>query len=620
MVDLPDNKSLTGANEDGNSGVLYVYKRLYPYIKPFLFRAIVSMAITIPIGALDAAVALSLKPFMDGMQIKHSIDHLSYIPLLIVGLTVVQGILNYFSIYLNGWLGFHITNNIRYDLYKKLLARDIQFFDKTPSGLIIQRYFRDPEALQTNILENVKLTLTRFFSSIALICALVYTSWQLSIVAVVVLLCILYPSTRIRQIIKDMARELTKTGGLAMSIYTETAGGIKIIHSYNLFQEQLKKLKVVQRSMLDRTMKKTKAQGWMTPSMHVIASVGIALIIWQGSQMVLAGQLTTGGLVSFLAALIMLYNPIKNLGGSLMNAQMSMLAAGRVFNLMDQCSSIQDSPQAVSLSKIHKGIEFDNVTFYYASGKGPVLKNFNLSIRAGETVALVGNSGSGKTTIANLIPRFYDVNKGAIRIDGVDIRDMRLESLRQHIAIVMQDNFLFDGTIRENITIGNLKANEEELYDAIDKAYLTDFLKSLNPKHSIEKALENHIGERGIMLSGGQRQRIAIARALLKKAPIIILDEATSALDNQSEAIVQKAIDSLMLDRTVIVIAHRLSTIRNVDRIVVLDKGQVIEQGTHQDLLDQDGFYAKLYRIQFGSLEDKQALITKDAELTRTLL
>ncbi len=594
--------------EDGSRSTFEVYFRIFRYFKPYLWRLIISMIITVPIGALDAAVAFSIKPFLDGLSVKQSINNTTTIPLIIVGLTSLQGFLNYFSIYLNGWLGFHITSNIRQDLYKKLLAMDARYFDTTSSGMILMRYYRDPESVQTNLLENMKQILTRFFSSISLIGTMVFLSWKLSIVAVSVLLFILYPSVRIRKIIRESASALTKTGGEVIAIYNETVGGIKVINGFGMDRFQERKFKTIQRAMYERTMKKVKAHGWMTPSMHLIAAIGVSLIIWQGSRMAISGEITTGSLIAFLAALIMLYNPIKNLGPSLLATQLSVLAAGRILDIIDMDPAIKDKPEALPMKGVKEGITFEEVSFKYNSKKRPVLNHFNLTIKAGETVALVGPSGSGKTTIANLIPRFYDIDEGAIRIDGTDIRDYQLESLRRHIAIVMQDNFLFNGTIEDNIRLGRPNATDEELLDAVDKAYLTEFVKSLH-RGDMKQGLQTEVGERGLMLSGGQRQRIAIARALLKKAPIVILDEATSALDNESEAIVQKAIESLMRNKTVIVIAHRLSTIRNADRIVVMHNGKVAEEGTHDELLhSRRGIYRKLYETQFPVIQQNETL------------
>jgi ATP-binding cassette, subfamily B, bacterial MsbA len=596
---------------DGSKSTFEVYMRLFGYFKPYLLRAIIATLITIPIGTLDAAIAFSLKPYVDGMQLKDSISNAYYIPLVIVGFTVLQGLLNYTSIYLNGWLGARILADLRRDLFEKVQTLDVQNFDTMTSGLIISAYFRDPEALQTNILNYGKQLLTRIFSSIALMAVLLHNSWQLAIIAIVVMLGILYPSTQIRKIIKNLSNQTFETTGDVMSFYTETLGGIRVIYGYNLPDQRLKRFQNFQKMLIDQMVRAVKAQGWLTPSMHIIASVGVAIIIWQGSMMIMKGDLTTGTFVSFIAAMLMLYQPIKNLGSTVMNTQLSLMAAGRIFTLLDHQPSIHSPKNGVVMTGLNREIELDNISFEYHPDK-PVLHDVSMKFKKGETVAIVGTSGGGKTTIINLIPRFYDVTQGSIRIDGIDVRDFELTSLRDQIAMVLQDNFLFDGTIRDNILMGKPGASEEEVAHAVEKSYLTEFVASL------ELGLDTRIGERGVMLSGGQKQRVAIARAILKDSPILILDEATSALDNQSEAIVQKALDQLMCHRTVIVIAHRLSTVRNADRIIVMEHGRISEQGKHEELLVQGGTYSKLYYSQFKD-QGEETLETDSSALPEVI-
>ena len=326
--------------------------------------------------------------------------------------------------------------------------------------------------------------------------------------------------------------------------------------------------------------------------MHFLISSGIAGVVWFGSYLIVTGQMTGGNFVSFIAALLMLYTPIKTIGNSYNALQMSFLAMERVFEILEKVPSITNSPNAIPLEKIKKNIVFKNVCFEYIPGKR-VLNDINIDIPVGHMIAIVGNSGGGKTTFVNLIPRFYDVTAGEILIDGINIKDLDLYSLRDKIAMVFQDNFLFTGTIRENILLGKENATEEELNAAINAACLREFINSL------DAGVDTQIGERGILLSGGQKQRVGIARAFIKNAPIVILDEATSALDNKSEAVVQQAIDNLMRDRTVFVIAHRLSTVRNADKIIVINQGKIVEVGSHKELLaKENGIYKSLYDAQ----------------------
>ena len=379
----------------------------------------------------------------------------------------------------------------------------------------------------------------------------------------------------------------------AITAYNESYAGNKTIIAYNLARHQENKFSEILGSIFKLKIKIVQRTSWLSPMMHVIVSVGVGMAIGYGSHLILSGQLSPGSFVSFLTALIMLYNPIKTLGNKFNAVQMSFLAIERVFAILETVPTIRDRENARKLAGINDKISIEKVNFEYVKGK-PVLSNVSLEIKKGETVAFVGNSGGGKSTIVSLIPRFYDVKGGAIKIDGVDIRDYTMASLRENIAVVFQDNFLFAGTIKENVLLGRKNATDDEVRKALKMAYLDEFIGTL------KNGWDTQIGERGVLLSGGQKQRVAIARAFLKDAPIIILDEATSALDNKAEAIVQKAIENLMKDKTVLVIAHRLSTIQNADKIVVINAGKMVECGTHEELLQiEKGHYKTLYNMQF---------------------
>ena len=569
------------------------YSRMWPYVKPFWFRALMSVLIAIPIGSMDALIALSLKPYMDLVMVEKSLSASWYIPLVIVLFTCIQGGLTYVADYLNTWVGTKITNRLKYDLYAKMLTYDTEYFTKTASGDVIFAFNNNADMACSGLLNNLKSFVQKTFSSLSLIGVLFYNSWQLALVCSFVLFGALLPMTTLKRKMQNVFSKSILADSAVITTYNETCSGNITITAYNLEELQKSKFKTILHNVLMVRLKMLQKTRWLTPVMHIILSTGIGLSIWFGSHLVLSGSITSGSFVSFLTALIMLYQPIKGIGGTYNGVLMSFMAIERVFDMFNTVPKIQNAPNPKPFNSDFKTIEFKDLWFEYNPGV-PVLQNINLNVKRGETLALVGNSGGGKTTIVNLIPRFYDVTKGGIFVDGVDIRQIDMHDLRQNIAVVFQDNFLFSGTIRDNILLGNENATQEDIDKAVKMAYLEDVVAGL------KNGLDTQIGERGIMLSGGQRQRVAIARAFLKNAPILILDEATSALDNKSEAIVQKAIENLMKDKTVFVIAHRLSTIRNATNIAVVNEGHVVETGTHDELLKTEcGAYKMLYDMQF---------------------
>ncbi len=580
-----------------NSQAYKNYSRILPYVKPYWFRALLAVVICIPIGALDAVIALALKPYMDLVMVEKTVESPWYIPFGIVIFTCLQGILNYLATYLNTWVGGKITNDLKFTLYKKMLTLETGYFDRKKSGDVVWRFNNDADTACNGLLENLKTFTSRLFSSLSLVAVLFYNSWQLALVAVVVLGGAFLPLANIRKRIKTVMDKAVTAGSAVITAYNESFAGNKTIISYNLAKLQENKFKNILTNIFSLKIKMIQRTSWLSPMMHVIVSVGIGLAIGYGSHLILTGQITSGNFVSFITALIMLYTPVKSLGNNFNAVQMSFLAIERVFKVLDTTPQIKDKSNAKELTSINNNIVLNDVCFEYIKGK-PVLKNISLEVKKGETIAFVGNSGGGKSTIVSLIPRFYDIKSGSIKIDDTEIKDYTLESLRQNIAVVFQDNFLFSGTIKENILLGNPKATDEQIQKALKMAYLDEFIATL------KDGLNTQIGERGMLLSGGQKQRVAIARAFLKDAPIIILDEATSALDNKAEAIVQKAIDNLMKDKTVFVIAHRLSTIQNATKIAVINEGKLVELGKHEELLQiENGQYKTLFEMQFKKQE-----------------
>lgn len=591
----------------------WLLSRIFPYIKPYLFRIFLGFAIAIPLGLLDGVTAFALKPYMDyvigGKEFSFSWHNfnltitsiqMSFIlPIGVVLFAGLQGVLRYLNGYFSTWTSQRITNDVKFDLFDRLIHMHPQFFDENPSGIIISRYMGDPGTASAGIVDNIKTITTSLCGALGLIAVMLYSSWKLAFIGVFVLCVAFIPVILIRKRIKEASNKNMVIGGNITTNINETYSGNKVMTAYGLQNRQSRYFREQTWKSFNINMSLYKRSGWMSPLMYLIASFGIATVLGVGTYLINSGQMTAGSFASFVTSLLLLYKPVKTLGNTLTGIQNIFVAMGRVFELFDLHSEIVEKDNAIELSALKDKIEFKNVDFEYVKDI-PVLKNLSITIPKNETLAIVGNSGGGKSTLVNLIPRFYDIKSGSITIDGVDIREFSLSSLRHNISMVFQDNFLFSGTIKENIMMGNPDATTEELMDAIKSAHLQDMIAEL------PDGLDTELGERGLTLSGGQRQRVAIARAMLRNAPIVILDEATSALDNESEAIVQKAMDNLMQNRTVFIIAHRLSTIKNADRIAVINEGELVELGTHQELMaKEDGQYKALYEMQFKKQEVK---------------
>ncbi len=569
------------------------YRRMWPYIKPYWFRAFLGVALAVPVGALDSVVALFLKPYTDDVLVAKNATFASYIPLLIIGFVLIQSVLNYSVKYLTTWVGNKITLDVRKKLFAKLLSLNTSYFDENNSGHVMMRFNNDADTACNGLINNLRLVISKVFSSMALVCVLFYNSWQLTIIAVGAVLVAFVPIYIVRRKMEELVRGTIQVGSVAMKAYNEAFSGNRTIAAYNLQKDQQSSFNTLMERIFNLNMGIVKHTGWLSPVMHFIISLGLAFVIWQSSSLIVKGVITSGNFTSFVAALLLLYTPLKTVGDDYVDIKKALLAIDRIFEIFALKPAIKDAKDAKKLTGIKKEIKFEDVTFCYKENV-PVLKDINLTVPVGSTLAIVGNSGGGKSTLVNLLPRFYDVQQGRITFDGQDIRDFTLASLRDQIAVVFQDNFLFSGTIRENIMIGRKGATEEDLQEAVQNAHLEDFIATL------KDGLDTELGERGLTLSGGQRQRVAIARAFIRNAPIVVLDEATSALDNKSEAIVQKALDNLMKNRTVFVIAHRLSTVINADKIVVLNGGEIVEAGSHEELLKlEDGAYKALYNAQF---------------------
>lgn len=586
-------------------------KRIVPYIKPFWGRAIFAILVAIPVGLLDGIVAFALRPYMDyviGKQdlhftfLNHEI-YISYIKLAIIipfGIVLfafIQGLLKYINSYMTTWASTKITNELKSKLFDKLVYMDTKFYDINSSGVVLSRFLTDPDGASTALIEFTKAFMMNGFAAAALIGVMLYNAWRLALVGVIVLGIAFIPMFLLRKKMKEISNKTMVLGGDITTNFNETFSGNKVLSSYNLQPRQISMFNSQLKESFSLKMSLAKRIGWLSPSMYVISALGVAIVMGYGTYLIVTNKMTAGAFMSFITSLLLLYKPAKNFGDTLAAVQLLFVCMSRVFELFDLSPKITDNKNATIMPPLKNTINFNNVTFEYNENQ-PVLKNINLEIKKGETIAIVGNSGGGKTTLVNLLPRFYDIKSGEITFDNKNIRDFTLKSLRDNISIVFQDNFLFSGTIKENILMGKYDATEKELNDAIISAHLQEILEDL------PDGIDTVLGERGTTLSGGQRQRVAIARAMIKNTEIVILDEATSALDNESEAIVQKALDNLIKDKTVFVIAHRLSTIKNANRIAVINEGELVEIGTHEELMNiENGQYKHLYNMQFKNQE-----------------
>lgn len=587
----------------------YLLSKMCPYIKIVLWRSILLFWLAVPLGLLDGVVAFSLRPYMDfvvngnelqtfelmGHTFKLQAFFIKLIPIAIVVFALVQGVLKYVCNYLSDWTGNKMSNTLKVDLFKKLTSMDTKFFDINSSGLVLSRFFSDPDAASKNLINTLKSFILSIFEFVALVFVLLFNSWKLALIGIGVMGIAITPVLFIKKKIKKVSNATMVVSGDMTTNFNETFAGNKIITAYNLQENQNHKFEEQIHEQFDLAMSLTKRVGWMSPIMYFVCSIGIAIVMSYGNSLILSGEMSAGSFASFVTSLLLLYKPTKSLGLTLTNLQNTFVSIARVFELFDLMPEIKNSPNAQKFQGVGSGINFSHVNFEYEENQ-PVLKDFNLDVKANETIALVGNSGGGKSTVVNLLPRFYDIKSGSIKINGVDIRDLDISDLRNHISFVFQDNYLFTGTLKENILMGKPNATDAEIAEAIKLSHLDEFIGTL------PEGINTIVGERGSSLSGGQRQRVAIARALIKNAPIVILDEATSALDNESEAIVQQALDNLMKNKTVFVIAHRLSTIHNANRIAVLNEGELVELGTHEELINKpEGRYRYLYEMQFAT-------------------
>ena len=568
-----------------------LYLRLLRYVKPYWKKLCFAMVFMSCVAGTNGLTAYIVKPVLDHIFFEKNATMLYIIPVGVIILYLFKGVFDYFQAYLMGYVGQKVITDIRNQVFRALQRQPLSFFDRTPTGTIISRIINDVTLVQSTVSDAFTAILKDSFTIIGLIFVVFYRDWKLAIIAFVVLPFAIYPIVSFGKRLRKVSTKTQKEMARLTNFLHETVTGQRIVKAFCMEEYENQRFNEENNTLFRIILKRYKIRALSSPIMETLGGIAIAVIIWYGGSEVISGCSTPGNFFSFTAALLMLYEPIKRLNRENHNIQQGLAAASRVFEVIDRPPEISEKDGAMDPGKVQGVIEFKDVFFGYEDKM--VLKNINLKIDKNEVLAIVGESGVGKTTLVNLIPRFYDVTAGSIEIDGTDIRDMTLNSLRRNIALVTQDVILFNDTIKNNISYGEREQNQDRIEKVAAMAYAQDFISRLPYKY------DTSVGEKGTRLSGGEKQRIAIARALYKDTPILILDEATSALDTASEVEVQKALENLIKGRTTIVIAHRLSTVINANRIIVLEGGTIVQSGTHNELLGSEGPYKRLYELQF---------------------
>lgn len=573
-------------------GGIKVYKRLLGYSRPYSKRIIIAMIASLGVAGVDVSIAKLVQPFIDSILENPTRSAVNLVPVIVISLAAIKGISRYIQEYFIKTAGQLVVQDLRNDLYNHTLDLSMGYFSKSPVGNIISRILNDVGMLQKSAADELVVVVREGLTLVGLVGLLFYNDWRLALVAFTVLPIALIPAAQIgRRIKKYVRKSLTNISNLT-SILQESFSGIKVVKAFGTEDAEQHKFHSENWNFYQRMKKVIRYDSATAPIMELLSSFGAAGVLWYGIHRVMVGDITKGALMSFIAAMGMMYGPMKRLIKTNNILQKAVGAAERVFEMLDTPRDIVDATDAIVLPPSRGHVCFDKVQFCYDTNE-PVLKNFSVDVLPGKMIALVGASGAGKSTLIGLLARFYDPTSGVISIDGYDISKITQNSLKQQIALVDQETFLFHDTLYNNIRYSRIDATDEQVKEAAKMAYADEFINEM------AEGYQTQIGDRGVRLSGGQRQRICIARAILRDAPILLLDEATSALDTESEKVVQQALANLMKERTTFVIAHRLSTIMHADEILVMAGGELVERGSHHELLEANGTYRRLYDLQF---------------------
>ncbi len=575
-----------------------LYLRLLKYIKPYVFRVCVAIVCTLLATAANLYIPWIIKDVIDDVLATKNMTMLNTIAIGIVVVFLLRGIFFYGQTYLMSFVAQRVIIDIRAAVYRHLQRLSLSYYETRRTGAIMSYITNDVGALQAAMAQSVIDFFTEGAVLVGSIGFMLYIHWKLALLTMITMPLVAQAINVFGKKLRTAGRIMQERAADITAVLQESVLSVRVVKSFVREDYEIERFDRENHHNFRAQMKTAQLMATLTPVIEFLSAIGVTVIIWYGGREVISGYLTSGSLIAFLIYVVNLSNPVKRLSRVYGSIQGALSAAQRVFDVLDTVPEIQDAPDAVELPPVRGQVVFEDITFEYKPGE-PALRNISLEAKPGQVVAIVGPSGAGKTTIANLIPRFYDPVGGAITIDGYDIRKVTIKSLRRQIGIVPQETILFNGTVYENILYGDLEASREEIIAAAQAANADQFITEM------PQGYDTHIGERGTKLSGGQRQRIAIARAILKSPQVLILDEATSALDSESESLVQEALDKLMLGRTAFVIAHRLSTVQRADIILVMDRGRIVERGTHAQLIKAGGLYSKLYQVQFDTKKEQ---------------
>ncbi|NIQ88889.1 MAG: lipid A export permease/ATP-binding protein MsbA [Deltaproteobacteria bacterium] len=580
-----------------------LYRRLLELVKPHWHRLAIAMVCMVGVAICTAALPYLVQPVLDDIFIQKKAEMLKFLSIVVFLVFTMKALTEWGHAYLMSYVGQRIVAHLRQQLYDHLQRLPLSFFDRMPTGLLMSRVTNDVNLIQGAVSNAITGLLKDPLTLVGLLAVMFARDWQLSLIAMVVLPFAFFPVVKFGRVLRRISTKSQESMGDISVILQETISGSRIVKAFGMEEYEKERFSRENIRYFRYLMKSVMVRALSSPLMEFLGGIAIVFVILYGGYRVIQEVSTPGEFFSFLGALLLLYEPIKRLSRINNVVQEGIAAATRIYDVLDTSPGIQDAPDAIQLPPIQQELELRNVQFRYENE--PVLKDINLKVSAGEVIAIVGVSGAGKSTLVDLIPRFYEVSEGTVLIDGIDVRNVTMDSLRNQIGIVTQQTILFNDTVRNNIAYGDIRKSDREIIAAAKAANAYDFIMKM------DQGFDSLIGEQGARLSGGERQRLCIARALLKNAPILILDEATSSLDSEAELEVQKALENLMAGRTTLVIAHRLSTIQNADRIVVISNGRIVEEGRHDELLECDGEYCRLYDMQFAQLDNNSTLKTE---------